>query len=123
MARPDCIDCPEPGACCRYYRGLLVGVLLTDEEGPAYPEALPTPLGYFLPLKPGGGECIFLDARGWCMVHDTRKPGVCRRWHCVDDFDEDGRPSGFLEDHPNILRWLFAQKESTPVCSSVTENG
>jgi Fe-S-cluster containining protein len=92
-----------------------VGVFLTDEEGATYPEALPTAMGYFLPLKPGGGECIFLDARGWCTVHDTRKPEVCRCWHCVDDFDEDGRPSGFLEDHPTILRWILARKESSSI--------
>jgi hypothetical protein len=98
-----------------------VGVLLTDEEALAYPEALPTALGYFLPVKTGRGECIFLDDRGWCMVHDTRKPEVCRRWHCVDDFDADGRPSRFLEDHPDILHWLSAQRESTPVPPSPCE--
>ena len=120
MGRPDCSDCPEPGACCRYYRELLVGVLLTDEEGPQYPEALPSALGYFLPLKPGTGECIFLDRRGWCTVHDTRKPEVCRSWHCSDDLDEEGRPNGFLEDHPNILRWILAQKESTSISRSAS---
>lgn len=118
MGPPDCSDCPEPGACCRYYRELIVGVLLTDEEGPRYPEALPTALGYFLPLKPGTGECVFLDDRGWCTVHDARKPEVCRSWHCVDDFDEDGRPSWFLEDHPNILCWVRAHSESTPISHS-----
>ena len=118
MGRPDCIDCPEPGACCRYYRELIVGVLLTDAEGPKYPEALPSVLGYFLPLKPGTGECIFLDDRGWCTVHDTRKPEVCRSWPCSDDFDEAGRASWFLEEHPHILRWILAQKESASIYSS-----
>jgi Fe-S-cluster containining protein len=118
MGRPDCNDCPEPGACCRYYRELVVGVLLTDEEGPRYPEALPSAMGYFLPLKPGTGECIFLDRRGWCTVHDTCKPEVCRSWHCVDDFDENGRPSAFLEDHPNILRWALVQRKSTAISRS-----
>jgi Fe-S-cluster containining protein len=92
-----------------------VGVLLTDEEGPKYPEALPSVLGYFLPLKPGSGECIFLDHHGRCMVHDTREPEVCRSWHCSDDLDAESRPSWFLEEHPNILRWLLAQKESTSI--------
>jgi len=118
MARPDCIQCPELGACCRYYRELLVGVLLTDKEGPKYPEARPSVLGYALPLKPGTGECIFLDHLGWCTVHDTRKPGVCRSWHCSDDFDETGRPSRFLEEHPHILRWILAQKESASISPS-----
>ena len=95
-----------------------MGVLLTDEEGPRYPEALPSAMGYFLPLKPGTGECIFLDRRGWCTVHDTCKPEVCRSWHCVDDFDEDGRPSAFLEDHPNILRWVLVQRKSTAISRS-----
>ena len=115
MGSPDCIDCPEPGACCRYYRELIVGVLLTDEEGPKYPEAVASVLGYFLPLKPGTGECIFLDHRGWCTVHETRKPEVCRRWYCSDDFDEEGRASWFLEEHPNILRWILAHKESASI--------
>ena len=115
MGCPDCIDCPEPGTCCRYYRELIVGVLLTDEEGPKYPEAVASVLGYFLPLKPGTGECIFLDHRGWCTVHETRKPEVCRRWHCSDDFDEEGRASWFLEEHPNILRWILAHKESASI--------
>lgn len=112
MARSDCSDCPDPGACCRYYRDLLAGVLLTDEEGPGYPEAVATVLGCFLPLKPGTGECIFLDERGRCTVHGTRKPEVCRGWHCLHDFHEDGRPSGFLQDHPHILRWVLGQRES-----------
>jgi Fe-S-cluster containining protein len=78
---------------------------------PRYLEALPSVLGSFLPLKPGTGECIFLDHWGLCTVHETRKPEVCRSWHRSDDFDEEGRPSWFLEERPTILRWILAQKE------------
>jgi Fe-S-cluster containining protein len=113
MGRQDCGECPEPGACCRYYRKLNVGVLLTDEEAPRYPEAIPSVLGYFLPLKPGTGECIFLDEQGRCKVHKTRKPEVCRVWHCFQDFDEGGRPSWFLEDHPHILRWVRTKQAAS----------
>ncbi|MBW1982066.1 MAG: YkgJ family cysteine cluster protein, partial [Deltaproteobacteria bacterium] len=108
----ECDGCPEPGACCRYYQDLLVGVLLTDEESGQFPEAIHTPLGSFLPLKSGdSGECLFLDANGRCAVHHSRKPEVCRRWHCFADFDEDGQPSRFLEDHPHILRWVLKRKQ------------
>ena len=111
MAAPSCKDCPDPGACCRYYHDLLVGVLLTEEESSRFPEAIATRIGYFLPLKPGTAECLFLDNGGLCSVHANREPEACRTWHCVDDFDEQGEPSRFLQDHPDILRWLLSLKK------------
>jgi hypothetical protein len=101
-----CAACPDRGACCRYFTDLSVSVLLTDEEAAAFPEAVATPIGCFLPVKPGTGECIFLDPDGRCGVHHIRKPAVCTWWHCKDDFEEDGSPSRFLADHPHICTWL-----------------
>ncbi len=105
MFTHSCEHCPNTGACCRYFHELVAGVLLTDEEAPKFPEAIATKIGFFLPLKPDTGECLFLDERGHCTLHWSRKPEVCRSWHCVNDFDEQGEPSRFLQDHPQVLRW------------------
>ena len=101
-----CASCPDRGACCRYFTGLTISILLTDEEAVRFPEAVDTPIGHFLPVKSGTGECIFLKSDGWCGVHHTRKPEACTHWHCRNDFEEDGTPSRFISDHPRICLWL-----------------
>ncbi|UCG12219.1 MAG: hypothetical protein JSU72_17220, partial [Deltaproteobacteria bacterium] len=106
MARSSCEHCPDAGTCCRYFHELVVGVLLTDEEALRFPEAIATGIGFFLPLKSGTGECLFLDARGRCTLKESRKPEICRSWHCVHDFGGQGEPSRFLLEHPQILSWV-----------------
>jgi len=47
------------------------------------------------------GTCVFL-AGNRCSIHAMR-PEACRRFNCLEKFNEDGSPGVFLRNRPDVL--------------------
>jgi len=55
------------------------------------------------------GRCIFLGEDDRCLVYESR-PGACRRFQCVSDFNRGGMDAHgeFLNHNPAVLELLKA---------------